>query len=141
MVAVASNALAKCLTTTYIVSRFEKAGDKPGVMAMTIVQATVRVESRVVVHLRELGIDIDSARDLCINDAVVQRLLIEPVPQKEAKKKEEEMIKQKKKASAQKRVVAAKTKMALDERRREASERKSMSLEDSSKPESGYSNK
>ncbi|KAF0718874.1 Aste57867_1421 [Aphanomyces stellatus] len=139
MVAVASSALAKCLTRTYIVSGFEKAGscplsrdvmmskivgDKPGVKMKTVVQATVRVETQVVVHLREMGIHIDSARVLCINDAVVQAFTNRASPpkgdddwihvaDKEAKKKaKEEMLVRKKKASALKRQITAKTKSA-----------------------------
>ncbi|KAF0702221.1 hypothetical protein AaE_016054 [Aphanomyces astaci] len=83
MVGLASNGL----TRTYIVSGFEKAGisllsrdimmakivgDKAGLKATAVIQATVRPENRVVVHLRELGIDIDSAHVFCINDAMVQ---------------------------------------------------------------------
>ncbi|RQM23099.1 hypothetical protein B5M09_010350 [Aphanomyces astaci] len=112
-------------------------GDKPGLKATTVIQATVRVETRVVVHLRELEIDIDSARVLCINDAVVQAFtnrasepkgeddwihggllmtaddIASKVVDKEAKKKEkEEILVQKKKATAQKRVIAGRTKKA-----------------------------
>ncbi|ETV68983.1 hypothetical protein H257_15138 [Aphanomyces astaci] len=83
MVGLASNGL----TRTYIVSGFEKAGisllsrdimmakivrDKAGLKATAVIQATVRPENRVVMHLRELGIDIDSAHVFCINDAMVQ---------------------------------------------------------------------
>ncbi|KAF0717593.1 Aste57867_2211 [Aphanomyces stellatus] len=105
----------------------------------TVIQATVRVETRVVVHLREMGIDSTPPVFCASMTQLFKRLPTEPahpkVADKEAKKKEkEEMLVRKKKASALKRVIAPKTKRALDERRREAAERKLMSLEDSSKP-------
>ncbi|RHY24495.1 hypothetical protein DYB32_008823, partial [Aphanomyces invadans] len=94
---VTSKALSQCLTRTYIVSGFEKTGvcplsrdimlakivgDKPGPKAAAKkVGAVITIEPRVVVVLRDAGINLDAARVLCINDDLVNSFSIrKPVP-------------------------------------------------------------
>ncbi|KAF0724532.1 hypothetical protein Ae201684P_012542 [Aphanomyces euteiches] len=174
MVLVTSAALLHCLTRTYIVAGFEKCGiyplskdvmlskilgDCPGPTAPTAkIAASVRVESRLLVQLREQGIDVDIARVLCINDNLIQEYtqrskaprteddwvhggilmtsddIVAKLAEKEAKKTEkQDLLQQRKVKRVQRRAEAVIAKKRVAQRRREACERKMMSLEDTRK--------
>ncbi|KAF0704542.1 hypothetical protein AaE_014875 [Aphanomyces astaci] len=88
MVAIASTALAECknvhcqwfeMTGIYPLSLDDITSkilrDKPGAKPpRTKMQATVPVETRVIVLLRTQGIDIDVARVVCINESLIQAI-------------------------------------------------------------------
>ncbi|RHY16625.1 hypothetical protein DYB25_013124, partial [Aphanomyces astaci] len=99
--------------------------DKPGAKPpRTKMQATVPVETRVIVLLRTQGIDIDVAREI-----------VTKVAEKETKKVEREAeLKAKKKVLAHKKVAIAHAKKKAQEHRRETIVRKLMSSESTRKP-------
>ncbi|CAK4078046.1 unnamed protein product [Aphanomyces euteiches] len=139
-------------------------GDKPGPMVpKSKIHPTIQVETRTIVKLQEIGIDIDVARVLCLNQRAMEKNMENPstvvkkndewvhggclmttddiqrkVAEREANKRaKQEQIKKNKILAAQKRETAAKHKRKAEERRRESKERKLMLGEDK-KPEKKY---
>ncbi|KAH9129358.1 hypothetical protein AeMF1_000595 [Aphanomyces euteiches] len=174
MVGVASKALRSSLSRTYIVGGFEKTGiwplscnmmmtkiigDKPGdSQATKHLNASIQIEERTMAFLQQNGINIDTARVLCINEQMIRGFIdrktiprqseewvhggclmtTSEIARKVAEKEERQLeklkrSKEKKDEAAVRKATSLAKKIITNDRKREVGERRLMASEDKAK--------